>query len=234
MACSISSDSIILLNTRPWYNKLTETLSKNFSVKIIHIKSNRELENINLEELKPRFIFVVHWNHKIPKKVWSSFKTIVFHMTDLPYGRGGSPLQNLIKKGHDETVISAIECIEQMDAGKIFMKKNLSLHGSAEEIFLRANDIVCSMICDLIEDCPQAYPQKGDIVNFTRRVPSQSNLEECEGANLDAFFDQIRMLDADGYPHAYLDINGLRIEFRRVSKRSDGLVADAYFKLIDK
>ena len=30
-------------------------------------------------------------------------------MTDLPYGRGGSPLQNLIIRGFESTKISAIE-----------------------------------------------------------------------------------------------------------------------------
>ena len=34
------------------------------------------------------------------------------------------------------------------------------------------------------------------------------------------------MLDAEGYPHAFLEINGMRLEFRRVSQRSDGLYAD--------
>ena len=34
------------------------------------------------------------------------------------------------------------------------------------------------------------------------------------------------MLDAEGYPHAFLDAHGMRLEFRRVSQRSDGLHAD--------
>ncbi len=39
-------------------------------------------------------------------------------------------------------------------------------------------------------------------------------------------YDQIRMLDAEGYPHAFMEIHGMRLEFRRVSRRSDGLHAD--------
>jgi methionyl-tRNA formyltransferase len=34
------------------------------------------------------------------------------------------------------------------------------------------------------------------------------------------------MLDAEGYPHAFLEVHGMRLEFRRVSQRSDGLHAD--------
>ncbi len=38
------------------------------------------------------------------------------------------------------------------------------------------------------------------------------------------------MLDADGYPHAFLEVNGMRLEFRRVCRRSDGLHADVTIK----
>ena len=67
-------------------------------------------------------------------------------MTDLPFGRGGSPLQNLIKNRFSETVITAIECSKEIDAGDIYLKEKLSLNGSAEEIFLRANIIIKRMI----------------------------------------------------------------------------------------
>ena len=46
------------------------------------------------------------------------------------------------------------------------------------------------------------------------------------GGALTDWYDQIRMLDAEGYPHAFLEVNGMRLEFRRVSQRSDGLYAD--------
>ena len=47
-------------------------------------------------------------------------------MTDLPYGRGGSPLQNLIVRGHKHTMISAIKCVKELDAGPIYLKKPLT------------------------------------------------------------------------------------------------------------
>lgn len=74
----------------------------------------------------------------------------MFHMTDLPYGRGGSPLQNLIVRGHKEIMISALRVEKGLDAGDIYMKKPLSLEGTAEEIFIRANDIIEDMIEELI------------------------------------------------------------------------------------
>ena len=72
-------------------------------------------------------------------------------MTDLPYGRGGTPLQNLIIRGHSETMISAIRCEKKIDAGPVYLKKKLSLDGTAEKIYLRAYKIIEKMIFEIIQ-----------------------------------------------------------------------------------
>ncbi len=41
-------------------------------------------------------IFIPHWSYIILPEIYLNYECIVFHMTDLPYGRGGSPLQNLL------------------------------------------------------------------------------------------------------------------------------------------
>lgn len=46
-------------------------------------------------------------------------------------------------------------------------------------------------------------PQEGDPVVFKRRKPEQSDMSGLE--KLEEIFDYIRMLDADGYPHAYIE-----------------------------
>ena len=76
------------------------------------------------------------------------------------------------------------------------------------------------------ERAPLAKPQQGKPVVFNRRTPEQSNLASCHEGSLSAWFDQIRMLDAESYPHAFLEAHGMRLEFRRVCQRSDGLHAD--------
>ena len=44
--------------------------------------------------------------------------------------------------------------------------------------------------------------------------------------NLQQFFDEIRMRDEDAHPHAYIDIDKFRLEFRRASLRRDHVEAD--------
>ena len=87
-------------------------------------------------------------------------------MTDLPYGRGGSPLQNLIFRGHLETKITALRCIGELDAGPVYMKRPLSLNGSASEIFLRAADVVEKMIGEIVHTEPIPEPQKASQLFF--------------------------------------------------------------------
>ena len=171
-------------------------------------------------------MFVPHWGHMIPDEIWSRWPTVIFHMTDLPYGRGGSPLQNLMEIGHLSTKLTALRCSHELDGGPVYLKEPLSLHGTAEEIYLRADSIIETMIARIVQERPEPQPQQGDPVLFHRRKPAQSNLAECSAGDYDGWYDKIRMLDAEGYPHAFLDINGMRLEFRRVSRRSNGLHAD--------
>jgi methionyl-tRNA formyltransferase len=147
-----------------------------------------------------------------------------FSYDDLPYGRGGSPLQNLIALGYQTTRLSAIRVTEGLDSGEVYLKKELNLGGTAEEIFLRASGIMEEMIHEIIEKRPVPLPQSGEPVVFKRRKPEQSNILEI--TSLEKLYDQIRMLDADGYPKAFLETEHFRLEFSRASLKKDCLLAD--------
>jgi methionyl-tRNA formyltransferase len=140
-------------------------------------------------------------------------------MTDVPYGRGGSPLQNLILRGHKSTVVSALRMIEELDAGPVYAKLPLSLDGSAEEIYGRAADLVYDLISEIVLRNPTPVAQAGEPTVFARRTPEQSLLPS-EGTPPQAY-DFIRMLDASTYPRAYLQHGSLRMEFSQAHLISD-------------
>ncbi len=54
-----------------------------------------------------------------------NYNCICFHTAPLPYGRGGSPIQNLIKRNYKKTPICALKMSNKIDAGPIFLKKNI-------------------------------------------------------------------------------------------------------------
>jgi methionyl-tRNA formyltransferase len=217
---------LLLLSSRPWNSSLADRLSRSLNRQVKTISSPTQLTEEVVAAIDPQWIFVPHWSHVIPETIWGRWPTVIFHMTDLPYGRGGSPLQNLIQRGHTSTMVTALRCGDGLDAGDIYFKQPLSLHGTAEEIFLRADALIEPMIEYIVQENPLAVPQLGQPVLFSRRKPAQSDLALCPEASMSAWYDQIRMLDADGYPHAFLEIHGMRLEFRRVAQRSDGLYAD--------
>ncbi len=192
---------------------------------VVHrIRDANELTLATLDEFAPHWVLFPHWSYRIPAEIHERYHCVIFHETDVPYGRGGSPVQNLIARGHTETVMTAMECVDEMDAGPVYMKRPLSLFGTAEEILLRAADLIAEMSIELLEVQPDPVPQRGDATVFTRRRPSQSRLTGDEA--LVDVYDKIRMLDADGYPHAFLEIGDLRLEFTRASLRPGEVVAD--------
>jgi len=195
-----------------------------------HLITNKEgLTFEKVKTLNPKYIFFPHWSWIIPKEVYSNFECVVFHMTDLPFGRGGSPLQNLIASGIYETKISAVGVMGELDAGPVYLKRDLRLYGSAEEIFIRASDITFDMIRYIIENEPSPTKQEGEPVIFERRTPAESRIPDVR--DLNKVFDWIRMLDAEGYPKAFIETENLRLEFSKASLKDGSIVADVKITL---
>ena len=220
------SKNFVILTNKKWHFEIAKILNKKYKFKkFIIIKSKNGLTLNKLSQIKPEYIFVPHWSYIIPKKIYSNFKTVVFHMTDLPFGRGGSPLQNLILLGKKKTMISAIECSHKIDAGNIYLKSPLNIEGSAQEIYDRSSLIIKEMIIKIINNKFVLRPQRGKITQFKRRVPAQGNLIKVK--SMQAYYNFIRMLDAETYPKAFLKINGFTILFSKVKKiETNKLIAE--------
>lgn len=191
-----------------------------------------EVSQACLAKLAPDWVFFPHWSHIVPAEVYENFRCVIFHMTDLPYGRGGSPLQNLIVRGVYETQVTALQCVKELDAGPIYMKRPLSLWGTAEEIYLRSGDLVKEMMIELVRDAPEPVPQAGEATVFRRRRPEEGDLCACK--SLAEVFDYIRMLDAEGYPNAFLDVGNMHLEFSRASRGEDTILADVRIRWKEK
>lgn len=225
-----SKNTCVLASTQPWNRNLADVLGARTGCNFVLISDPTELTAEKLAPINPKFIFFPHWSHRIAPSIYEQFECVIFHMTDLPFGRGGSPLQNLIARGIYETKISALRCVEEMDAGPIYLKNPLSLHGSAEEIFLRASDIIEGMIVEILEKLPEPMPQEGLPTVFKRRRPEDGDLSAAQ--TLEQAFDLIRMLDAEGYPSAFLKAGPFKIEFTRASRKTDQVVADVRISVV--
>lgn len=221
----------IIVSEKSWNQNLVKELTKkcpSYDWISICQKSNFNTKFLNQFDVEK--IFIPHWSYIINDNIYDNYECIVFHMTDLPFGRGGSPLQNLISRGIYNTKISALRVEKGIDTGDIYLKENLELNGSATEIFKRANMIVKQMIISILENKIKPTPQKGKVTMFKRRKPYQSNIIELE--TLQKVYDYIRMLDADGYPKAYLENRFLKFEFNDANfKNKNEITATVKIKM---
>jgi len=227
--CADEKMTCVIASQKPWQNSMAKSLRNKTGHEFVQVVDPEQFNVASLSAINPRYVFLPHWSHRVRSTIYERFECIIFHMTDVPFGRGGSPLQNLISRGIYETKISAIRCVEELDAGPVYLKRALSLHGSAEEIFVRASAIMEEMIVEIVDREPEPRDQDGAITVFKRRTPEQSDLATARC--LDEVFDTIRMLDAEGYPRAFLDVGPLRLEFSRAARKVDRVLADVQISL---
>ncbi|MBV9988014.1 MAG: hypothetical protein JO301_10060 [Chitinophagaceae bacterium] len=223
--------SYILLSEKQWHDELFMQLKDSIGGNWYRISDKAEFNLTRLNELHPDKIFIPHWSYIIPAEIFEKYECIVFHMTDLPFGRGGSPLQNLIALGHESTKISALRVVRGIDEGDIYCKRDLDLSGTAKEIFLRSVPEIASMIKEIIQEEPRPVPQRGDVVKFKRRAPSDSNVGQLK--EIKELYNFIRMLDCEGYPNAFIENEHFRFEFT-AGKIEDPNTISADVRIIKK
>ena len=187
-------------------------------------------KNLNLKIIKainPKIIFFPHWNWKINDNILNHCLCVGFHSTPLPYGRGGSPVQNMIVRGHKISTVCAIKLEKKLDGGPIFFKKNFRLDGTAEIIFDKIYKIILTMIFILIKKTPNAKKQIGKPYYFKRRRAEESNIGDLKSLN--KVFDYIRMLDTNikNFPLAFISTPNLTIQFKHAKKHKDHITANA-------
>lgn len=193
-------------------------------------KNSLTLEYIN--SISPRYLFFLHWSWKVPREIIQKYECVCFHMTDLPYGRGGSPLQNLIMRGHKNTKITAFRMNEEYDSGPVYMKSELVLDGRAEDIYLDATRKSAEMIKTIINNESKPLEQEGAMTLFERRSPDQSEIPKT--ASLEELYDFIRMLDAEGYPKAFINYKNIRLELYKAEMKEDRIIANVNIKRMEK
>lgn len=217
------ANSYVVAGCKPWNHHAFDQLG-GLPGKWHFISEKSELTPSLLDAISPRYVFFLHWSWKVPEEVFNNHECVCFHMTDVPYGRGGSPLQNLIVRRHRETVLTALRMTSDFDAGPVYLKEPMSLDGGAEEIYLRADRLSAKMIQRIIMQEAKPKPQRGKSVNFRRRKPEESEITAPR--SLDELHDFIRMLDAEGYPRAFIDLRGFRFELSRSALYDGRIIAD--------
>lgn len=213
----------IFASIKPWHIEAFTTARERLPGTWVVITDPADLTIELVETLAPRYIFFPHWSSTVPAKVLERAECVCFHMTDVPYGRGGSPLQNLISRGHTETLLSALRMTDELDAGPVYGKRPLALSGCAREVFRRAARTTIDLMVYITDQEPVPVPQSGEPTVFVRRKPEDSRLPD--NGTLERLYDHIRMLDADTYPHAFIDHGPYRLTFTEATLKHHAVEA---------
>ena len=217
-----TSAKFVVASIKPWHQRVFSAW-RNQEVGDWHLIDNESAFTLDgLERLNPRYVFLMHWSAHVPDAITRRFECVCFHMTDVPYGRGGSPLQNLILRGHKETKLTALRMTSGFDEGPVYMKRDLSLEGSAQNIFERAAAMSFDMAREIALTNPKPIEQDGEPVIFRRRKPDESKLP-ADGKP-EEIYDFIRMLDAETYPKAFLDWGDFHLQFSDAEMSGDDAV----------
>jgi methionyl-tRNA formyltransferase len=212
----------LVIGTHAWNKAIFDTQIVSYLGAWYYTDDKQELELL-ADLLNPRYIFFLHWSWQVEKELTNRFECVCFHPSHLPYGRGGTPIQNLILRGFKDTELTAFKMTDEIDAGPIYGTRYLSLTGTAQDIFEREMALAADMVKEIAETQPVPVPQKGEVVVFKRRTPEQSRIEQVQTSH--KLYDFIRMLDADDYPQAFLESGGFKYTFSQPVYTDDHIEA---------
>lgn len=217
----------VIASSKGWFD-LHRKSNEFEALDIVSITSKSQLTLSVLDQINPRFVFFTHWNWIVEPEIFHKYECVVFHTAPLPFGRGGSPIQNLIARKIYTAPVCALHMTEVLDGGPIYDSVDISLHGTIEDIFSRIAAVVETLILRIVKFEPSPNPQVGEPVCFKRR--NEFDSEVSSQCDLTDFYDAIRMVDGEGYPNAYIKYGRFKLEFSRAVLEDGSLVAKVIVK----
>jgi methionyl-tRNA formyltransferase len=149
----------------------------------------------------------------------------------LPYGRGGSPIQNLIIRGFTKAPLCVLKMTDVLDGGGIYASVEIELIGNVAEIFSRMASIVEELIVLICKTEPSPKEQIGEAVYFKRLTIDDNELLPIYSQK--EMYDRIRMVDGLDYPRAYIKFGNLKLEFTEANFKEDENSLTAKVKVVD-
>lgn len=199
------------------FNKLDEEFEiDSFTIPKTEYPKDKKISVIDkskipeLEFEKYNALLFYGWSWILPQKIVDNNQCVCLHPSPLPLYRGGSPTQNQIIEGEDESAVTLFKMGRGLDNGPIYYQKRFSLRGNLSEIFERISDIGSELTNKLLKDFEnqqiKTYTQdESKATTYKRRKPEQSELKLTDLEHMSArqLHDFIRALQ-DPYPNAYI------------------------------
>jgi methionyl-tRNA formyltransferase len=127
---------------------------------------------------------------------------LVIHESDLPRGKGWSPLTWQILDGKNTIPITLFEALPEVDSGPIYAQKTMEFEGHelVDELREVQGRYTIELVMEFIEEYPEVEekPHEGPETFYPRRTPEDSELDP-EQSLIDQF-NLLRVVDNERYP----------------------------------
>ena len=136
-------------------------------------------------------------------------RNLVVHASDLPKGRGFSPMTWLILEGHCDIPVCLLEASEQVDCGLVVYREIIHLEGHElnGEIRNRLGLMHIELCLRFLNESvpPVGVAQEGEPTYYRRRYPAESRLDPQK--SIADQFDLLRVVDNERHP-AFFEYRG--------------------------
>ena len=142
---------------------------------------------------------------------------LIVHESDLPKGKGWSPLTWQILEGQNRIPVTLLEAADKVDSGMIYGQRWIEFEGHELIDELRAGQAEATHhLCRWFVDHYPASgeggaPQQGEESVYARRRPDDSQLDPYKA--LAEQFELLRVVDNQRYP-AFFDYRGQQYQLR--------------------
>lgn len=206
--------TILVDDENSWYIPYAQDLKKQLEDRQNHVKLIHNAKSADGGDI----CFLLSCSKIVSKKNLEKYRhNIVVHASDLPAGKGFTPLKWQIIEGKDDIVLTLFEAVEAVDAGPYYMKEMLHFDGT--ELLGELQRIMAEKInhmCIMYAADPDKYvavKQQGE-ESFYPRFSERDDMIDIY-KSIDEQFNHFRIADNDRYP-LWFERNGekyiLRIE----------------------
>lgn len=173
-----------------------------------HAKSQQhEVELVkHSSDLDPRggeLLFLISYHEILSRDIRERYRTcLVIHASDLPEGRGWSPLVWQILEGSNTITVTLFEAGDELDCGPVWHKQQIHFEGHdlADEIYAALFAAEMELMDYAVENfgCVQPVFQSGTPSYYRRRTPEVNRLDIH--SSIAQQFNLLRCAEEQRYP----------------------------------
>lgn len=136
---------------------------------------------------------------------------LVVHESDLPKGKGWSPLTWQILEGKNNIPVCLFEAAESVDSGKIYLRETIEFNGTelVDELRKVQAEVSIRMCLRFVREYPviaeKGVAQESDSTFYKKRTKEESRLDPDK--TIREQFNLLRVVDNEIYP-AFFELGG--------------------------